>query len=76
MSDYNYDLLVLGGGSGGVAAARRAAEHGAKVAVCEDGQWGGTCVNRGCVPKKFFVYSILMMIFYFSSLEIIFLTIY
>ena len=57
MSDYNYDLLVLGGGSGGVAAARRAAEHGAKVAVCEDGQWGGTCVNRGCVPKKLFVYS-------------------
>lgn len=57
MSDFDFDLLVLGGGSGGVAAARRAAEHGAKVAVCEDGQWGGTCVNRGCVPKKLFVYS-------------------
>jgi glutathione reductase (NADPH) len=40
-----------------VAAARRAAEHGAKVAVCEDNQWGGTCVNRGCVPKKLFVYA-------------------
>ena len=57
MSDYDFDLLVLGGGSGGVAAARRAAEHGARVAVCEDNQWGGTCVNRGCVPKKLFVYS-------------------
>lgn len=57
MSDYDFDLLVLGGGSGGVASARRAAEYGAKVAVCEDGQWGGTCVNRGCVPKKLFVYS-------------------
>lgn len=40
-----------------MAAARRAAEHGAKVAICEDNQWGGTCVNRGCVPKKLFVYS-------------------
>lgn len=57
MSNYDFDLLVLGGGSGGVAAARRAAEHGAKVAVCEDGEWGGTCVNRGCVPKKLFVYA-------------------
>jgi glutathione reductase (NADPH) len=57
MSDFDFDLLVLGGGSGGVAAARRAAEYGAKVAVCEDGQWGGTCVNRGCVPKKLFVYA-------------------
>ena len=57
MSQFDYDLLVLGGGSGGVAAARRAAEHGAKVAVCEDNQWGGTCVNRGCVPKKLFVYA-------------------
>ena len=57
MSNYDFDLLVLGGGSGGVAAARRAAEYGAKVAVCEDGEWGGTCVNRGCVPKKLFVYS-------------------
>jgi glutathione reductase (NADPH) len=40
-----------------VAAARRAAEHGASVAICEDNQWGGTCVNRGCVPKKLFVYA-------------------
>lgn len=57
MPKFDYDLLVLGGGSGGVAAARRAAEYGAKVAVCEDDQWGGTCVNRGCVPKKLFVYA-------------------
>lgn len=57
MSDYEFDLLVLGGGSGGVAAARRAAERGAKVGVCEDDLWGGTCVNRGCVPKKLFVYA-------------------
>lgn len=57
MSNFDFDLLVLGGGSGGVAAARRAAEHGAKVAVCEDSLWGGTCVNRGCVPKKHFVYA-------------------
>jgi len=57
MSNFDFDLLVLGGGSGGVAAARRAAEHGAKVAVCEDNLWGGTCVNRGCVPKKHFVYA-------------------
>lgn len=57
MSKFDYDLLVLGGGSGGVAAARRSAEYGARVAVCEDNQWGGTCVNRGCVPKKLFVYA-------------------
>lgn len=57
MSSYDFDLLVIGGGSGGVATARRAAERGAKVAVCEDHQWGGTCVHRGCVPKKLLVYS-------------------
>lgn len=57
MSVYDYDLLVVGGGSGGVATARRAAEHGARVAVCEDHEWGGTCVHRGCVPKKLLVYS-------------------
>lgn len=48
----HYDLLVLGGGSGGVAAARRAAQHGARVALIEAGRLGGTCVNVGCVPKK------------------------
>ena len=47
-----YDLIVLGGGSGGIAAARRAAQHGARVALIEPGKLGGTCVNVGCVPKK------------------------
>jgi len=47
-----FDLLVLGGGSGGIAAARRAAGHGARVALVESGRLGGTCVNVGCVPKK------------------------
>ncbi|CAG5122548.1 unnamed protein product [Candidula unifasciata] len=47
-----FDLLVLGGGSGGLATARRAAEFGVKAAVVEEGRWGGTCVNVGCVPKK------------------------
>ena len=48
----DYDLVVLGGGSGGLAAAQRAAEYGARVAVVERGRLGGTCVNVGCVPKK------------------------
>ncbi|HZP12861.1 MAG TPA: glutathione-disulfide reductase [Nevskiaceae bacterium] len=48
----SYDLLVIGGGSGGIAAARRAAKHGARVALVESGRLGGTCVNVGCVPKK------------------------
>lgn len=47
-----YDLIVIGGGSGGLAAAQRAAEHGARVALIEKGRLGGTCVNVGCVPKK------------------------
>eukprot|EP00012_Vannella_robusta_P006445 CAMPEP_0206193426 /NCGR_PEP_ID=MMETSP0166-20121206/6552_1 /ASSEMBLY_ACC=CAM_ASM_000260 /TAXON_ID=95228 /ORGANISM="Vannella robusta, Strain DIVA3 518/3/11/1/6" /LENGTH=449 /DNA_ID=CAMNT_0053610121 /DNA_START=811 /DNA_END=2160 /DNA_ORIENTATION=- len=47
-----FDLLVIGAGSGGIASARRAAEYGAKVAVCEFTRLGGTCVNVGCVPKK------------------------
>ena len=47
-----YDLAVLGGGSGGLATARRAAEHGARVVLAEGGRLGGTCVNVGCVPKK------------------------
>lgn len=57
MSEYDYDLFTLGAGSGGVAASRRAAGHGAKVAICEDRAPGGTCVLRGCVPKKLFVYA-------------------
>lgn len=47
-----FDYIVIGGGSGGIASANRAAEYGAKVAVIEEAQLGGTCVNRGCVPKK------------------------
>ena len=47
-----YDLIVIGGGSGGIATARRAAEYGAYVALIESGKLGGTCVNVGCVPKK------------------------
>uniref|UniRef100_UPI0025DD7A8B FAD-dependent oxidoreductase n=1 Tax=uncultured Xanthomonas sp. TaxID=152831 RepID=UPI0025DD7A8B len=48
----DYDLLVLGGGSGGLATAFRAASHGARVAILEPSALGGTCVNVGCVPKK------------------------
>jgi glutathione reductase (NADPH) len=53
---YDYDLFVIGAGSGGVRAARIAAGHGAKVAVAEEYRVGGTCVIRGCVPKKLLVY--------------------
>ena len=52
-----YDLFVIGAGSGGVRAARMSASHGAKVAVAEEYRVGGTCVIRGCVPKKLFVYA-------------------
>lgn len=54
---YHYDLIVIGAGSGGVAASRRAAFHGAKVAIIEADRVGGTCVIRGCVPKKLLVYA-------------------
>ena len=54
---YDYDLFVIGGGSGGVRAARTAAATGAKVAVAEDSRMGGTCVIRGCVPKKLMVFA-------------------
>ena len=56
MPQYDYDLFVIGGGSGGVRAARVAAAHGAKVALAEEYRVGGTCVIRGCVPKKLLVY--------------------
>ncbi|MGY3610019.1 MULTISPECIES: glutathione-disulfide reductase [unclassified Bradyrhizobium] len=55
MAQYDVDLFVIGGGSGGVRAARIAAGHGAKVMVAEEYRMGGTCVIRGCVPKKLFV---------------------
>ncbi len=54
---YDFDLFVIGGGSGGIATARRAASYGAKVAVAESDRLGGTCVNKGCVPKKLMVYA-------------------
>lgn len=56
MADHDYDLFVIGAGSGGVRASRIAAAHGAKVAVAEEHRVGGTCVIRGCVPKKLLVY--------------------
>ncbi len=52
---YDFDLFVIGGGSGGVRCARIAAGHGARVGVAEEAAWGGTCVNVGCVPKKLMV---------------------
>lgn len=57
MSKFDYDLFVIGAGSGGVRAARIAAGYGAKVAVAEEYRVGGTCVIRGCVPKKLLVYA-------------------
>jgi glutathione reductase (NADPH) len=56
VSDYDYDLFVIGAGSGGVRAARLAAELGKRVAIAEEYRIGGTCVIRGCVPKKLLVY--------------------
>ena len=57
MSTFDYDLFVIGAGSGGVRAARMAAGFGARVAIAEDQYMGGTCVNVGCVPKKLYVYA-------------------
>ena len=56
-SDFDVDLFVIGGGSGGVRAARIAAGYGASVMVAEEYRFGGTCVIRGCVPKKLMVYA-------------------
>jgi glutathione reductase (NADPH) len=56
MSAYDFDLFTIGAGSGGVAASRRAGAYGARVAICEESRVGGTCVIRGCVPKKLLVY--------------------
>ena len=57
MTGYDYDLVTIGAGSGGVRASRIAAKHGAKVLVAEEYRVGGTCVIRGCVPKKLLVYA-------------------
>jgi glutathione reductase (NADPH) len=57
MTKYDYDLFVIGGGSGGVRASRMAALAGAKVALAEEWRMGGTCVIRGCIPKKLLVYA-------------------
>src|SRR3981189_3482099 len=57
MAEFDVDLFVIGGGSGGVRAARIAAGHGARVMLAEEYRVGGTCVIRGCVPKKLLVYA-------------------
>jgi glutathione reductase (NADPH) len=57
MTQYDYDLFVIGAGSGGVRAARLASGHGIRVAIAEERYLGGTCVNAGCVPKKLLVYA-------------------
>jgi len=57
MAQEDFDLFVIGGGSGGVRAARIAASHGARVGIAEEYRFGGTCVIRGCVPKKLLVYA-------------------
>ncbi|MFL6689957.1 MAG: glutathione-disulfide reductase [Alphaproteobacteria bacterium] len=57
MAEHDFDLFVIGGGSGGVRASRMAALHGKRVAIAEEYQFGGTCVIRGCIPKKLFVYA-------------------
>jgi glutathione reductase (NADPH) len=56
-AEFDYDLFVIGGGSGGVRASRMAAQTGARVAIAEEYGFGGTCVIRGCIPKKLFVYA-------------------
>ena len=56
-ADFDYDLFTIGAGSGGVRASRIAGSHGAKVAIAEEHRYGGTCVIRGCVPKKMLVYA-------------------
>src|SRR6185437_12762114 len=56
MPQYDFDMFTIGAGSGGVASSRRAGSYDARVAICEDSRVGGTCVIRGCVPKKLLVY--------------------
>src|ERR1700688_3882177 len=57
MTNFDFDLFVIGAGSGGVRAARIAASYGARVMIAEEYRVGGTCVIRGCVPKKLLVYA-------------------
>ena len=57
MQNFDFDLFVIGGGSGGVRAARMAAQRGAHVALAEVAELGGTCVNVGCIPKKLYSYA-------------------
>lgn len=59
-----FDLITIGGGSGGVAAARRAAMHGARILLIERNRVGGTCVMRGCVPKKLLMYASQLRIYH------------
>src|SRR5438045_8994473 len=56
MARYDFDMITIGAGSGGVASSRRAGSYGARVAIIEESRIGGTCVLRGCVPKKLLVY--------------------
>jgi len=56
MPRYDFDMITIGAGSGGVASSRRAGSYGARVAIVEESRIGGTCVLRGCVPKKLLVY--------------------
>ncbi|HEX7968085.1 MAG TPA: FAD-dependent oxidoreductase, partial [Stellaceae bacterium] len=56
MAKYDFDMFTIGAGSGGVASSRRAGSYGARIAIAEDSRVGGTCVIRGCVPKKLLVY--------------------
>src|SRR5260221_4507118 len=56
MARFDFDMITIGAGSGGVASSRRAGSYGAKVAIVEESRIGGTCVLRGCVPKKLLVY--------------------
>ena len=69
--EFEFDLIVVGAGSGGLAAAKRAASYGAKVAIIEVNQIGGTCVVRGCVPKKLMVYAAKSKKDMISSLSVI-----
>ena len=56
MAKFDYDLITIGAGSGGVRAARLSGSYGARVAICEEDRVGGTCVLRGCIPKKLLIY--------------------